>query len=147
MRYLPAESVIVRPVTRLPIKKTSVTLRAGSEHGCSAAQAGVMGPRVTVPRSPLGEDVAYAPWAISSAAAVTIRSSFTCIECRPGESADLSAALSPVSGADAYGVSFAMCVDQFPSAARGPAAPGDGAQVPSLLSPVVAPKNRPPQVG
>ena len=47
---------------------------------------------------------------------------------------------------ECYGLSFAMCVDQLPSADRGPAAPGDGAQVPSLLSPVVAPKNRPPHV-
>ena len=47
---------------------------------------------------------------------------------------------------DFYGFSFAMCVDQLPSATRGPAAPGDGAHVPSLLSPVVAPKNLPPHV-
>jgi len=45
-----------------------------------------------------------------------------------------------------YGVNLLMYVDQLPSAARGPAAPGVGAQVPSLLSPLVAPKNRPPQV-
>ena len=46
-----------------------------------------------------------------------------------------------------YGVSLLIRVDQLPSAARVPAAPGEAAQVPSLLSPVVAPKNRPPQVG
>src|SRR5438128_2965690 len=45
-----------------------------------------------------------------------------------------------------YGVSFVMRVDQLPRAERGPAAPGDAAHVPSLLSPVVAPKNRPPHV-
>lgn len=45
-----------------------------------------------------------------------------------------------------YGVSLLMYVDQLPSAARGPAAPGVEAQVPSLLSPLVAPNSRPPQV-
>lgn len=43
------------------------------------------------------------------------------------------------------GVNLLIRVDQLPSAARVPAAPGDGAQVPSLLSPVLAPKKRPPQ--
>lgn len=45
-----------------------------------------------------------------------------------------------------YGVNLLMNVDQLPRAERGPAAPGEAAQVPSLLSPVVAPKKRPPQV-
>ena len=45
-----------------------------------------------------------------------------------------------------YGVSWLIRVDQLPSAARVPAAPGEAAHVPSLLSPVVAPKNWPPHV-
>src|SRR3954453_11889208 len=45
-----------------------------------------------------------------------------------------------------YGVTWLTLVDQLPSAVRDPAAPGEGAQVPSLLSPVVALKNCPPHV-
>ena len=79
---------------------------------------------------------------------------------RPGESAasaegiaakrkeegHLSAAPFTFSDVASYGVSLLMRVDQLPRAARVPAAPGEGAHVPSLLSPVEAPKNRPPQV-
>src|SRR5438552_1584255 len=42
------------------------------------------------------------------------------------------------------GVNLLIRVDQFPSAARTPAAPGVGAQVPSLLSPLPPAKKGPP---
>src|SRR5262245_37135566 len=45
-----------------------------------------------------------------------------------------------------YGVNLLIRVDQLPSAARTPGAPGAVAHVPRRLSPLVAPKNRPPHV-
>src|SRR6184192_2981995 len=43
----------MRRTTRPLREKTSVTFFAGSLHGCPATQTGVIGPRVTRPRSPL----------------------------------------------------------------------------------------------
>ena len=59
-----------------------------------------------------------------------------CAECSPVERAGLRWPSHVMGLASFTGVSFAMCVDQLPSARAGPPHRVDAAHVPSLLSPV-----------
>ena len=60
IRYRPSVSVVTRPTTVPLREKSRVACFAGASHGCSAAQTGLIGPRVTMPRSPLGRVAAPA---------------------------------------------------------------------------------------
>src|SRR6188768_4225094 len=60
IRYRPDTSVVARATTRPSRQNSSVTWPAGALQGCSATQTGLVGPRVTVPVSPLREPAADA---------------------------------------------------------------------------------------
>src|SRR5690348_6756710 len=51
MRYDPSARVVVCAIGRPFRKKTIFAPAAGSSHGCAVEQTGVIGPRVTVPRT------------------------------------------------------------------------------------------------
>src|SRR5439155_21507644 len=72
-RYRPSAFVVARP-TGCPLRqKTSVTPLAGAEHGSSAVQTGVIGPRMTTPQRPLELVLAAAEPARTTAAAQAVR--------------------------------------------------------------------------
>ena len=53
MRYVPLAAVRVRATSRPDREKTITAPAAGALHGSSAMHTGVIGPRVTLPYSPL----------------------------------------------------------------------------------------------